>query len=330
LGNVKEESTGSASDPELSILKRKWHSSKMMSEWSGPRIHFYFPLDLVFPAFAHRSREAVDNQAISPAVSGSGCPGHKQGAADEQAGADQEHESEGDLDHHQRAAHLVASALERPPASLKASFRRTEAERSAGANPSRKLDNRAAPAANSSAHPSNAHPDEELLGLTEKGLRARGYQVFIDRHLVVVMEWAREIEQRISRAEAVVVLLSAASVQSEMLAYEIQIAREAAQRRDGKPLILPVRVKFDDPLPESLAGSLDGIQWAQWNGPEENDVLLAETQRFPTPGQPTPLCSRSSWKRWAELFRLIPAFMSCAPRMRSFMTPFPAKTASCW
>src|SRR6185437_2079068 len=102
---------------------------------------------------------------------------------------------------------------------------------------------------------------------------------------------------------AVVVLLSAASVQSEMLAYEIQIAREAAQRRDGKPLILPVRVKFDDPLPESLAGSLDGIQWAQWNGPEENDVLLAETQRFPTPGQPTPLCSRSSWKRWAELFR---------------------------
>jgi len=122
----------------------------------------------------------------------------------------------------------------------------------------------------------NAHPDEELLGIAEKGLRARGYQVFIDRHLVVGMEWAREIEQRISRAEAVVVLLSAASVQSEMLAYEIQIAREAAQRREGKPLILPVRVKFDDPLPESLAGSLDGIQWARWNGPEENDALLAE------------------------------------------------------
>lgn len=122
----------------------------------------------------------------------------------------------------------------------------------------------------------HAHPDEELLALTEKGLRARGYQVFIDRHLVVGMEWAREIEQRISNAEAVVVLLSAASVQSEMLAYEIQIAREAAQRREGKPLILPVRVSFDAALPESLAGMLDGIQWARWNGPEDNGILLAE------------------------------------------------------
>jgi len=122
----------------------------------------------------------------------------------------------------------------------------------------------------------NAHPDEEILGVAEKGLRGRGYQVFIDRHLVVGMEWAREIEQHISRAGAVVVLLSAASVQSEMLAFEIQIAREAAQRRDGKPLILPVRVKFDDPLPESLAGILDGIQWARWNGPEDDDALLAE------------------------------------------------------
>jgi serine/threonine protein kinase len=122
----------------------------------------------------------------------------------------------------------------------------------------------------------NAHPDEDLLSLAEKGLRTHGYQVFVDRHLVVGMEWAREIEQRISRAEAVVVLLSAASIQSEMLAYEIQIAREAAQHREGKPLILPVRVNFEDPLPESLAGILDGIQWARWNGPEDTDALLLE------------------------------------------------------
>jgi serine/threonine protein kinase len=122
----------------------------------------------------------------------------------------------------------------------------------------------------------NAHPDEELLALAERGLRQHGYQVFVDRHLVVGMEWAREIEQRISRAEAVVTLLSAASVQSEMLAYEIQIAREAAQRRNGKPIILPIRVNFEDPLPESLASILDGIQWARWNGPDDNDKLLDE------------------------------------------------------
>ena len=122
----------------------------------------------------------------------------------------------------------------------------------------------------------NAHPDEELLILAEKALREHGYRVFVDRHLVVGMEWAREIEQRISRADAVITLLSAASVQSEMLAYEIQIAREAAQRRNGKPIILPVRVNFDGPLPESLGSILHGIQWARWNGPEDNNQLLAE------------------------------------------------------
>jgi serine/threonine protein kinase/class 3 adenylate cyclase len=122
----------------------------------------------------------------------------------------------------------------------------------------------------------NAHPDVELLAVAEKGLRAQGYQVFVDRHLVVGVDWAREIERRISGAEAVVVFLSAASVQSEMLAYEIQIAREAAQRSEGKPLILPVRVQFNDPLPEPLAATLGGIQWAQWDGPQDNDPLLTE------------------------------------------------------
>jgi serine/threonine protein kinase len=140
----------------------------------------------------------------------------------------------------------------------------------------------------------NAQPDEELLVLTERALRQHGYRVFVDRHLVVGMEWAREIEKRISQAEAVVTLLSAASVQSEMLAYEIQIAREAAQRRNGKPIILPIRVNFDGPLPESLGSILHGIQWAHWNGREDNNQLLAEltaslSQARPTSQQPAKL-----------------------------------------
>jgi hypothetical protein len=44
---------------------------------------------------------------------------------------------------------------------------------------------------------------------------------------------AREIEQKISNADAVIVVLSFASISSEMLAYEIEIAHEAAQRRHG-------------------------------------------------------------------------------------------------
>jgi AAA-like domain len=65
-------------------------------------------------------------------------------------------------------------------------------------------------------------------------------------------------------------------VQSEMLSYEIEVAREAAQRRNGKPLILPVRLNFDGSLPDSIAANLDGIQYAVWKGPQDNDALVSE------------------------------------------------------
>ncbi len=121
-----------------------------------------------------------------------------------------------------------------------------------------------------------AQPDEQVLSLLEGQLRNAGCKVFVDRHLAVGMEWAREIEHRVKNAAAVIVLLSALSIQSEMLSYEIQIAQEASQKRDGKPRIFPVRLNFDGPLPEILGGVLDGIQYAQWNGPQDNDALVSE------------------------------------------------------
>lgn len=121
----------------------------------------------------------------------------------------------------------------------------------------------------------NAEPDEKVLRLLEEQLKTLGYQIFVDRHLQVGMEWAREIERRVSSAYAVVVLLSAASVHSEMLAHELQIANTAAQKT-GKPLILPIRINFSAPLPSQLAAILDGIQYAQWNGPEDSQSLMAE------------------------------------------------------
>ncbi|HKT70312.1 MAG TPA: AAA-like domain-containing protein, partial [Terriglobales bacterium] len=56
----------------------------------------------------------------------------------------------------------------------------------------------------------------------------------------------------------------------------------------------PVRVMYEDHLPESLAGILDGIQWARWNGPQDTDALLAELgsalgQASPPPARPVKL-----------------------------------------
>jgi class 3 adenylate cyclase len=121
----------------------------------------------------------------------------------------------------------------------------------------------------------NAEPDEKVLKLLEEQLKKLGYPIFVDRHLQVGMEWAREIERRVSNAYAVVVLLSAASVNSEMLAHELQIANTSAQKT-GKPLILPVRINFSLPLPSQLSAILDGIQYAQWNGPDDSQSLMTE------------------------------------------------------
>jgi serine/threonine protein kinase/class 3 adenylate cyclase len=121
----------------------------------------------------------------------------------------------------------------------------------------------------------NSPADEQVLRLLEEELRRSGYPVFVDRHLQVGMEWAREIERRVTNAHAVVVLLSAVSINSEMLVHEVQIAHESAQKT-GKPRILPIRINFDGPLPSPLGAILDGIQYTQWKGPQDNQSLVAE------------------------------------------------------
>jgi hypothetical protein len=122
----------------------------------------------------------------------------------------------------------------------------------------------------------NSSPDEQLLSILETRLGSLGYRVFVDRHLLVGMEWARAIEEKISKADAVIVLLSAASITSEMLAYEIEIAHEASQRRNGRPRLLPVRLNFDGSLPDPMARILDQIQQAHWRGAKDSDALITQ------------------------------------------------------
>ncbi|MCI0485964.1 MAG: AAA-like domain-containing protein [Blastocatellia bacterium] len=122
----------------------------------------------------------------------------------------------------------------------------------------------------------HAKPDEEVLKLLETGLLSNGYKVFIDRHLSVGMEWAREIERQIQAADACIMLLSAASVTSEMLAYEVQIAHDAAQKQHGRPRLLPIRINYEDPLPDPVGGILNHIQYALWTGPQDNEQVVAD------------------------------------------------------
>ena len=118
--------------------------------------------------------------------------------------------------------------------------------------------------------------DESVLKLLEDRLKKEGVNVFIDRHMSIGVEWAQEISDQIRSSDAVVVLISETATTSEMIEYEIQIANEAAQERSGKPKILPVRIKYEGPLPQTLANILDKIQYTLWSGPEDDDRITEE------------------------------------------------------
>jgi tRNA A-37 threonylcarbamoyl transferase component Bud32/nucleotide-binding universal stress UspA family protein len=122
----------------------------------------------------------------------------------------------------------------------------------------------------------NAQPDEQVLRMLEAELKAQGHEVFIDRHTGVGVEWAKEIEQQMRTADAVIPLVSAASVSSEMLAYEVQIAHEAAQQQGGRPRLLPVRVDYDGAVPDPLSNFLARSRFALWDGPQDDDRLVEE------------------------------------------------------
>jgi serine/threonine protein kinase len=122
----------------------------------------------------------------------------------------------------------------------------------------------------------NVQPDEQIMRALEEKLTGQGYNVFVDRHLAVGVDWAREIEQKIGSADAVVALLSAASLESEMLSYEIQLAHSFSERQNGKPRLLPVRVQFEAEFPDSLHSALDGLNYALWQDPADNDQIVAD------------------------------------------------------
>lgn len=133
-------------------------------------------------------------------------------------------------------------------------------------------------------------PDEELVRFLETTLSQSGCRVFMDRHLTMGVDWAREIEERIRSADAIVPLLSPESIRSEMLGFEIETAHEAAQLNQGKPRLLPVRVKYTGPLPEPLSSILDPLQYFLWEGEHDNLGLateLAEALKHPpAPAEP--------------------------------------------
>jgi hypothetical protein len=74
-----------------------------------------------------------------------------------------------------------------------------------------------------------------------------------------------------------------------LMEWEIQTAHDEAQKRDGRPRILPVRVAYEAPLPPDLSAILDRHPYLFWLGPQDDAPLTTKLLDYAMSGpQPMP------------------------------------------
>ena len=120
-------------------------------------------------------------------------------------------------------------------------------------------------------------PDEPLALELHQQL-SDAHALFIDHAMAVGTPWAERIDRELRQADVLLLLLSAASVGSEMVVGEVETAQRL-QKHQGRPRILPVRVAYRELLPYPLSAYLNPINWALWDTPADTPRLLEELER---------------------------------------------------
>ena len=132
----------------------------------------------------------------------------------------------------------------------------------------------------------------------EKALSDRGHEVFSDRKQAAGIDWAKSLLHQIETSDLVVPLLSSASVDNEMFAFEVELAYEAARQKTHQLRLIPVRIGFDGPLPQLLGGILNTLEALVWRGPEDDQLVIDQlTKEFKGPAVPLTLRPRSDLLR---------------------------------
>lgn len=120
-------------------------------------------------------------------------------------------------------------------------------------------------------------PDESVARQLAQVLGQR-YAVAIDQNMRVGTDWMAWIEQQLRQSDFLVVLLSEASVGSEMVLLEIEKACHW-QQQQGYPKILPVRLAYRESFGYPLNEYLNALNWAFWRDEQDTPQLIAELQR---------------------------------------------------
>jgi hypothetical protein len=129
-----------------------------------------------------------------------------------------------------------------------------------------------------------APDDGALADFLHQGLEAAGHEVFIDRGMQLGTDWVDEITRKIAWCDFLVVLLSSESVHSEMMLGEVRMAHRR-RRRDGRPQVLPIRVRYDGPLDYELDSYLARVQYVHWGDAADSPRVLNEVVTVAAPGE---------------------------------------------
>jgi len=103
---------------------------------------------------------------------------------------------------------------------------------------------------------------------------ARGHRAFIDVGMPVGTDWAQQIRAELVSSDFCVVLLSETSIAREMVQAEVRIARQA-QRENGRPRILPVRVRYPGALDYELEAYIGRLNYSTWDSPADDAALIS-------------------------------------------------------
>ena len=121
-------------------------------------------------------------------------------------------------------------------------------------------------------------PDVSLAQAFHDHLQSAGHKPFMAAKSIDWGEnWVERIDQELKRCDYFLLLLSERSATSDMVAGEVQTAKQLCDQR-GKPVILPVRVNLplDDPLNAELRTVLQTIQQKTWQGSKDTAALVQD------------------------------------------------------
>jgi hypothetical protein len=118
---------------------------------------------------------------------------------------------------------------------------------------------------------SHVSPDQDLASQLAGSLEVNGVTVFVDTKIRIGEDWVQQIDQQLRSSQYFVVLLSAASIESNMVRREIALAYKL--RKAKQLTILPVRMDVTQELPYDIGAYLDSIQYVVWNPGESFDPI---------------------------------------------------------